>query len=154
MDLNGDGRRDIITGSWPGELYLFAGDESGAFADKVRIKRAGDDDVKAGRASAVFACDWDRDGDLDLLIGDIKGWITLFRATGKGGYSSGEQLAVRGTPIKVPGGDAAPCVADWDEPGRLRKVALGVRRRAGSVAWGSRWAARAAATGGGPARSW
>ena len=38
MDLDGDGIRDLISGSWPGELFWFRGKGKGAFAPPVKLK--------------------------------------------------------------------------------------------------------------------
>ena len=72
MDLNSDGRPDIISGSWPGELYFFAGKEKG-FAKGEQLKGKDGKPLKPGSASTAFATDWDGDGDLDLLCGTIFG---------------------------------------------------------------------------------
>ncbi|MHC4342757.1 MAG: FG-GAP repeat domain-containing protein [Planctomycetota bacterium] len=38
MDLNGDGYMDLLSGSWPGEIYLFRGGEGHTFAPPEMIK--------------------------------------------------------------------------------------------------------------------
>ncbi len=38
MDLDGDGRRDILSGSWPGELFLFRGRADVSFGAAEMIK--------------------------------------------------------------------------------------------------------------------
>ena len=38
MDLNGDGHLDIISGSWPGELFYFRGKGKGDFEAPVKLK--------------------------------------------------------------------------------------------------------------------
>ncbi len=183
MDLDGDGHKDILTGSWPGELFLFRGQPGGKFlasemikdktgeyinigggireeADSITItgnaefiKRDGksfavyhgkeyESTAKksisiTGTASAVFAADWDDDGDLDLFVGDIGGQVYLIRNEGdKNKYAFGKELKLPvaissenkepkkdqrgrdGSTVAV-NGDAGPCVADWDQDGDL-----------------------------------
>ena len=38
MDLDGDGHLDILSGSWPGELFLFRGGKGRTFAAPVKLK--------------------------------------------------------------------------------------------------------------------
>ena len=38
MDLDGDGRTDILSGSWPGEIYFFRRKADGTFAVAEKLK--------------------------------------------------------------------------------------------------------------------
>ena len=38
MDLNNDGHKDIISGSWPGEIFFFKGKGNGKFTAPEMIK--------------------------------------------------------------------------------------------------------------------
>ncbi len=38
MDLDGDGTQDLLSGSWPGEIFLFRGEGKGQFAAPVKLK--------------------------------------------------------------------------------------------------------------------
>jgi len=38
VDLNGDGHKDIISGSWPGEIFFFKGDAYGMYAAPEMLK--------------------------------------------------------------------------------------------------------------------
>jgi hypothetical protein len=121
VDLDGDGRRDLISGSWPGELYFFRGLEGNRFAAAEVLKDAKGNPIKLGSASAVFAADWRGKGVLDLIVGNIEGDVYLVPNEGrktKPAFGKAEKLRADGKEIKV-AGDSGPCVADWDGDGRL-----------------------------------
>lgn len=168
MDLDGDGHVDLISGSWPGELFFFKGGPKRAFAAPVKLKYktgktinigggrrdsgdmlliAGDATFEknakgksvihydgdvielpegkqagiTGTASAVHAIDWDGDGKLDLLVGEIGGKVYLVPNEGTAkafAFGKERELSAGGKPIHVPGGDAGPFVADWDGNGK------------------------------------
>ena len=124
MDFDADGRTDIISGSWPGDMYLFRRQSDGSFA-AGEIIRPKDDTT--GNATAIYAHDWDADGDLDLLSGNVDGSVYFLANEGKSGeaaenkkFSFGKPIKLKagGRPIAVPRGDAGPHVADWDGDGR------------------------------------
>jgi hypothetical protein len=75
VDLDGDGNLDVLSGSWPGPIYSFAGEGGGRYAQAETLKDKSGKVIKAGKASAAWAADWDRDGDLDLLVGDVEGEV-------------------------------------------------------------------------------
>lgn len=153
----------MISGSWPGELYLFRGGPNHTFGPAETLKDksgqeinphaevsetggglqitgnakfVGDSVVFRGKtyqvgpvkrvgitgcATAPFAVDWDGDGDLDLLIGDIYGAVKLVPNEGTvRAYAFGAPTAIPSGGkrwLKVEG-DAGPTVADWDGDGR------------------------------------
>jgi hypothetical protein len=134
VDFDGDGIGDILSGSWPGELYFFKGKGKGEFAAPVKIQRDGKD-INLGSASTVFAADWRGTGRLDLLVGNIEGDIYLVPNDGTNAkpiYSVPQKLEADGKPIKAPHGDSQPVVADWDRDGLLDLI---VACGDGSVVW-------------------
>ena len=133
-DLDGDGRSDILSGSWPGEIWWFRRLSGRSFAKGEKLLHADGKPVNVGHASSAFAADWDGDGRIDLIIGTISG--TVFFVPGvesKEGprFGTPVPLVAAGKPIQV-AGDAAPVVADWDGDG---KPDLIVGSEDGSVVW-------------------
>jgi hypothetical protein len=167
VDLDGDGIPDLISGSWPGEIFFFRGKGKGQFEAPVKLKDkhgktinigggvrdsgdwllvAGDAQFEqtakgtvilyegkrievppnkqggiTGTASAVHAVDWNGDGTIDLLIGDIGGNVYLVPNEGtpkKYAFGKERQLQAGGKPLRV-NGDAGPFACDWDGDGKL-----------------------------------
>jgi hypothetical protein len=117
VDLDGDGIPDILSGSWPGQLYFFKGLGKGKFAGKQTIKDKTGKNIKIESASTIFAVDWNGDGKLDLLVGDVQGRVHLLLNEGtSAAYAFGkpQELAVDGKPIRVEHGDSHPIAVDWD----------------------------------------
>jgi len=158
----------VLSGSWPGEIYVFRGLEGGAFAAPEKLRHPdgkainfgggldtswggdhyivrgdvqwetdgkgrtvlvyegerfvvpeGKDPGSSGTASAVCATDWDDDGDVDLVVGDIDGRVALVRNDGTPkawSFAKPAPLRAGGAELKVEG-DAGPFVADWDADG-------------------------------------
>jgi FG-GAP-like repeat len=136
VDLDGDGISDIISGSWPGELYLFRGQGKGKFAAGEQLKDRDGKVIKLGSASTAFAVDWNGDGKLDLLVGCIEGFVYLVpnEAEGKKGFAFGKarKLQCEGQDIKASHGDSHPIAVDWDRDGKLDLL---VGTGAGGVVW-------------------
>ncbi len=135
MDLNRDGIIDVLSGSWPGEIYWFRGLGKGKFAAGAIIKDSAGKAIEVGNAAAVFAFDWDDDGDCDLIVGNILGEVRLVVNEGSATAPRFEPrglLEAAGEPIKIEHGDAGPVVADWDGD---NKPDLIVGCGDGSVVW-------------------
>jgi hypothetical protein len=122
VDLDGDGRQDLISGSYPGELYFFKRKPNGAFAAATTLKFDTGRPVHVGRASSVSVADWNGDGTLDLIIGNIEGAVFFVPNTGtatKPSFGKPQAMTANKSEIKAVDGDAGPCVADWDGDGKL-----------------------------------
>ena len=77
VDINGDGKLDIVSGNFEGSFYVFTGEGKGAFAPKA--VELTDEAGKALRVNSdhsdPFFVDWDGDGDADMLSGSSGGEI-------------------------------------------------------------------------------
>jgi len=83
LDLDGDGKKDILTGNTNGELLFYsnvATDIGPAFSGYVRVDSNGVPiDLSGTPRSRPFVCDWTGDGYLDVLIGAGDGKVHLYR---------------------------------------------------------------------------
>ena len=134
MDFDADGDSDVLTGSWPGELYFFERNNGGEFEPGAKILDENEQPINAGNASTVFAVDWDADNDLDLVLGDIAGNVQLITNQGtlaQPKYGKPEVLEL-GSVARNRGGDSGPIVADWNAD---EKNDLIVPFGDGSVVW-------------------
>jgi hypothetical protein len=134
VDLDGDGRTDVISGSFPGEIYFFQQQRDGKFAPGKVLVDKDSKPLNIGSASAAFAADWNGNGRKDLVVGNILGEVYLIPNEGKGKelvFGTPRRLEAAGQPIKVKG-DAAPVVADWDGDG-IPDLLVGSED--GSVVW-------------------
>jgi hypothetical protein len=71
-------------------------------------------------ASAASFADWDRDGDLDLLVGNIQGQVFWNRNEGSRTqfrFTARKALMADGKPIELASGDAHPISTDWSGDG-------------------------------------
>lgn len=159
--MNGDGTDDLITGHyWPGDIFVYWGEEDGGFAPRENLKDETGRNLNAGEpwesedepnmqslAAAPYATDFDRDGDYDMLIGNIRGQIVLMENVGSASepkFSTERRfLKADGETIEVPQGDAGPVFEDWDGDGKRDLVS--------GAGDGSVWLYRNVGEGGAPA---
>src|SRR5262249_35438174 len=89
----------------------------------VTLKGKDGKDLNVGNASAVFAADWDGDGALDLLVGNIDGEVWLVpNEAGKAKppvWGAPRKLETGAGPIRVAHGDAGPGAVGGAGAGRL-----------------------------------
>jgi hypothetical protein len=110
----------VVSGSYaPGDIYLFKGLGKGAFAECQLLLQPNGEPARAGLASSVAIADWDRDGHLDLVVGNINGDVSFLRNASKKArtaFDAPRSLLDDGRLQRV-SGDAGPLVVDWDGDG-------------------------------------
>jgi len=83
LDLDFDGKKDIVTGNTNGQLPFYKNtgtDASPVFADYELVEAAGVDiDLAGTPRSRPAVCDWTEDGYLDVLIGAYDGKVHLYQ---------------------------------------------------------------------------
>ncbi len=150
-----------------GDLDLICGDEDGrvAFIENTgkldarrvpiflapRYFRQEEDDLKFGALVTPFGCDWDGDGDWDLICGDSAGYIAFIENLSGPGvaqpkWAEPRRLEADGKPIRIMAGPNGSIqgpaeakwgyttlsVADWDGDGLPDVIANSIL---GRVVW-------------------
>jgi len=113
LDLDGDGRLDVATLAFPGDLFaprsgieMFLGTGGGA------VRRGSFTDLSLGTSFILLAADLDGDGRADVAAQDSGGRLATFRNDGAGGVVPAGSFPL--------GRDAFALVAaDLDRDGRL-----------------------------------
>ena len=89
LDLDGDGKKDLLTGNTEGELLLYVNigtDAEPKFSGYLRVESDGVPINLAGTPrSRPFVCDWTGDGYLDVLVGAGDGKVHLYQSKGQVG---------------------------------------------------------------------
>jgi hypothetical protein len=135
-DWDGDGNLDILLGNEDGRPTWIKNLGNGLF-DIERFIIQLDPDIDFGCLSVPVVCDWDSDGDYDLLSGNSSGFVEYLENVSsyaikfiftksrklKAGGREIRILAYNGGSIQGPDeakyGYTMPTVADWDEDGDL-----------------------------------
>jgi len=80
-DVDGDGDQDMVIGEENGLLHLFVNNPLGGVAS-FTLSAPGWQGIDPGKTSTPLLVDLDRDGDLDLLVGERNGNLNYYRNDG------------------------------------------------------------------------
>ena len=124
-----------MSGSYyPGDIFLFRGLGKGQYAAGEKLHLTGGKLAHAGLASAVSLADWNRDGKMDLIVGNIAGEVWFLPNESHDHqllFGAKRRVVAAGGEVEVDG-DAGPLVADWDGDG-IPDLLVGASD--GSVTW-------------------
>jgi hypothetical protein len=131
VDLDGDGRIDVLSGSYSrrqkdmaGLFQVLWGQKDGSFrpaevlngTDGQPLIIPASKELDADKiCTRPFAADLDGDGKLDLVVGNFRGTFAFFRGEG-GGRFAPQPSWLKGLEVE---GHSDPCVVDWDGDGLL-----------------------------------
>ncbi len=110
MDLNGDGHNDILSGSWPGVIFLFQGQPDGSHADGETI------DAKDGFPINVGGGIEDRPNGEGILIRGLAKWETIDGQSAVT-YRGKQYKSTPDKPIATTGSASTVHPTDWDGDG-------------------------------------
>ncbi len=133
-DVDGDGDLDLLIGEEEGLLHLFINNPVGGEA-VFSLSAPGWQGIDVGKTSTPQLIDLDRDGDLDLLIGERNGNLNYYRNEGSPTSPSFVLVSelfggidLRSGPINI--GEVQPLVVEDPDSGQYR---LYVGERTGRV---------------------
>jgi len=133
-DWNGDNDPDLLIGQESGHI-TFVENSSGTLLEEKHVLQK-NPNVKSGCASVPSLCDWDNDGDIDIIVGTAAGFLELFE-NDKGEFKPVKRLEASGKVIRIQAGELGsvqgpkearwgylcPEATDWDMDGDMDIVA-------------------------------
>ncbi len=113
VDLNGDGKKDLVFGTFTGNPGNFYGrcmyfentgtNSSPVFNENggVFLELASGGFVQVASDAALCLNDWNEDGAVDIIMGDNTGKLTLFTSTGASGNQTSHTSIVPTPALRV-----------------------------------------------------
>ena len=84
LDLDGDGKKDLLTGNTNGQLLFYSNvgtDDAPLFSNYLLVESNGVPiGISGSPRTRPFVCDWTGDGYLDVLIGVYDGKVHLYQS--------------------------------------------------------------------------
>jgi hypothetical protein len=142
--MNGDGRKDILIGSFCGVPQWIENTPNGWRSESAGVVDKNGDFVliskfwnfeteewdetdrsgTQGHCSSVAAVDWDSDGDMDLLMGGYRFgglFVRLNEGTAKDPKfaTTNTRVNVGDKPVEIKNGIGAPRIVDWNGDGKF-----------------------------------
>jgi serine protease len=120
MDMNGDGKSDIVGLDGSGTLWLYPGNGTGGVGARTQVATG-----VTGMTSIIRAGDFDSDGNQDIMTRDSAGNLWLYPGDGKGGLKprvkvgDGFQGYTRILGVGDINGDGFPDILAEDSAGAL-----------------------------------
>ncbi len=126
FDWNEDGKKDIITGSNSGKVYVYINkgtNQEPEFDTALEMLEIHNVKVEDGE-SAPYIVDWNEDGKKDILAGSAPGEVSIFINRGTNLHPIFEkELKLNEGDLDV-GDYASPAMVDWDGNG-LKDLVVG-----------------------------
>ena len=126
-DIDGDGDADMFIGGEEGKIHLFTNTAGAGNSPNFVLTGPNYNGIDVGNRAAPFLVDLDRDGLIDLTIGDFYGQITYFENTGTSSSPTFDWTADTLGGVDVSGifGAFGYCVPYFFEAGGSYRLAVG-----------------------------
>ncbi|MBN1124584.1 MAG: VCBS repeat-containing protein [Sedimentisphaerales bacterium] len=116
VDLDGDGKKDLLTGNTDGQIlsYRNIGTRESPLFDSYELVEAASNpiDLEGSPRSRPFICDWTGNGQSDLLVGSSDGKVRLYEGQAVGTDSLTVTIAKAGRRLaSLQNNDGG-----WDDP--------------------------------------
>lgn len=115
-DMDGDGIKDIVSGSFDGAIYFYKGkksENSWDFEKATKLKLENGTFINLGSYSAPVLYDMNKDGKMDLIVGNGDGELLLLINKGNQMFGNPQTLVKNKKDIKI----ISPEIIDLDADG-------------------------------------
>ena len=102
LDLDNDGKKDLITGAFDGNVYFYKNTGTGSepgFGSSEKLKLSSGAAIDDGCPPRVHFVDWEGDGDFDMLLCDYDGNVDLYENDSPVNSIHGSKQLTNNTPF-------------------------------------------------------